>query len=70
MSSDARPGQFYYMNEYAYPLNTIGKPAIMDKLLNWCREKNVIGLGRWGEWQHYNSDAAVEKAMELAEGLT
>lgn len=70
MLSDVRTDQFYYMNEYAYPLNTIGKPQIMDKLLNWCRQKNVIGLGRWGEWQHYNSDVTVEKAMKLAEELT
>lgn len=65
-----RSDGFCYMNEYAYPLNTIEKTRIMDKLLNWCIEKNVIGLGRWGEWQHYNSDVTVEKAMLLAEGLT
>lgn len=70
MLSDAAPGRFYYVNEYAYPLNTIGKPQIMEKLLNWCREKNVIGLGRWGEWQHYNSDTTVERAMKLVEELT
>lgn len=58
--------RFNYMNEYAYPLNTIEKPAIMDKLLGWCSQKGIIGLGRWGEWQHYNSDVTVAKALELA----
>lgn len=57
---------YYYMNQYAYPLNTVGKPAIMDKLLSWCKTKNIYGLGRWGEWQHYNSDVTVEKALQLA----
>jgi len=39
---------FKYMNQYAYPLNTIKKPEIMKKLLGWSKEHGVIGLGRWG----------------------
>ena len=54
---------------YAYPLNTIDKPAIMDRLLGWCRERHVIGLGRWGEHQHYNSDVTVDLALQLADKL-
>lgn len=64
-----RNGNFQYMNQYAYPLNTIRKPKIMKRLLSWCRENGVIGLGRWGEHQHYNSDMTVELAMKLAEVL-
>ncbi len=60
---------FKYMNEYAYPLNTVKKPEIMRNLLSWSKEQGVIGLGRWGEHQHYNSDATVELAMKLAEEL-
>lgn len=56
---------FKYMNQYAYPLNTIEKPKIMKKLLGWSAEQNVIGLGRWGEHQHYNSDVTVDLAMKL-----
>lgn len=62
-------GNFAYMNEYAYPLNTIGKPGIMKQLLEWCRRQNVYGLGRWGEHEHYNSDLTVELAMKLADSL-
>lgn len=60
---------FKYMNQYAYPLNTIRKPEIMKNLLAWCRCKGVIGLGRWGEHQHYNSDVTVGLALQLAEEL-
>lgn len=60
---------FKYMNQYAYPLNTINKPEIMKNLLTWSRGKGVIGLGRWGEHQHYNSDVTVELAMNLFEEL-
>ena len=58
-----------FFNEYAYPLNTIEKPQIMSKLLAWCREKKVYGLGRWGEHNHYNADLVVELAMKLAEEI-
>ena len=58
---------FKYMNEYAYPLNTIKKPEIMKKLLSWSKTKNVYGLGRWGEHEHYNSDLTVNLAMNLAD---
>lgn len=60
---------FKHMNQYAYPLNTINKPEIMKKLLDWSKEHGVIGLGRWGEHQHYNSDVTVELAMKLADSL-
>ena len=56
-----------YMNQYAYPLNTIHKPEIMKKLLSWSKEQGVIGLGRWGEHQHYNSDVTVDLAMKLVQ---
>lgn len=59
-------GNFKYMNQYAYPLNTINKPRIMAQLLAWCREHGIYGLGRWGEHCHYNSDVTVDLAMRLA----
>ena len=63
-------GTYSYINEYAYPLNTINKPLIMAKLLSWCKSHGVYGLGRWGEHQHYNSDVAVGLAMKMADGFT
>lgn len=59
--------EFRYLNKYAYPLNTIEKPVIMQELLEWARKFKVYGLGRWGEWQHYNSDVTVSRALKLAE---
>ncbi len=59
-------GRFRYMNEYAYPLNTIEKPRIMKSLLRWAEENRIYGLGRWGEHEHYNSDLVVELALKLA----
>ena len=65
----ADSNRFKYMNQYAYPLNTKNKPQIMKNLLSWSSKQNVIGLGRWGEHQHYNSDLTVELSMQLAEKI-
>lgn len=70
-SARYRPdGSPSYRNEYAYPLNTIGKPQLMQELLACAGKKQVLGLGRWGEWEHFNSDAVVQRALELADRLT
>lgn len=66
---DESDDSFRYVNEYAYPLNTIEKPAIMDNLLNELKRFNVYGLGRWGEHSHHNSDVVVEKAIRLSEQI-
>lgn len=62
-------GNFSYVNEYAYPLNTINKMDIISDLLQFAQSRDVYGLGRWGEHSHYNSDLVVEKGMQLAERL-
>lgn len=66
---EAQNDHYKYMNQYAYPLNTIRKPEIMRTLLSWSREQGVYGLGRWGEHQHYNSDVTVDLAMKMSEKL-
>lgn len=59
----------YFIMDYAYPLNTIGKPEKMKELLEYTESKGVYGLGRWGEWQHYNSDVVVDLALKFAEKI-
>lgn len=66
---DKEDSSYRYMNEYAYPLNTLEKPQIMDRLLVYAKSREVYGLGRWGEHNHYNSDVTVERAMNLAEEI-
>ncbi|MDE6891787.1 MAG: amine oxidoreductase, partial [Lachnospiraceae bacterium] len=58
-----------YLNPYAYPLNTMGKPETVKALLEYCEKQGIYGLGRWGEHSHFNSDVVVERVMELAERM-
>lgn len=65
VSLNPQISEFSYLNEYAYPLNTIDKPVVMKRLLDYTKKKGVYGLGRWGEHEHYNSDVTVKRAMDL-----
>lgn len=65
----AKDSSFRYLNSYAYPLNTVEKPLIMENVLRYAKAKGIYGLGRWGEHSHYNSDLVVERAMNLADAL-
>ncbi|MCR5589917.1 MAG: FAD-dependent oxidoreductase [Lachnospiraceae bacterium] len=59
----------HFVSEYAYPLNTIGKQELMSTFLGYVSSKGIYGLGRWGEWQHYNSDVVIKRAMNMADEL-
>lgn len=63
------PQGFRHRNEFAYPVSTLGKPAGMKIVLDWAATLGVLPLGRWGHWEHMNSDIAVESALRLAHNV-
>jgi protoporphyrinogen oxidase len=54
---------FRHHNPYAYPVNTIDKPEAVKRILAWASSLGIIGLGRWGTWEHMNSDVTVQQAL-------
>lgn len=54
-----------HVNPYAYPINTIDKPTRVSRILDWAKENHITGFGRWGTWDHMNSDIAVNNAITL-----
>lgn len=62
-------GKWRYLNKHAYPLNTINKPQSIQKILAYFSQKEIYGLGRWGKWEHMNSDIAVENGMLFAKEI-
>jgi hypothetical protein len=59
-------GHFRHSNECAYPMSTLGKPEAMRFINGWAREHGITPLGRWGAWEHMNSDVAVGLALDAA----
>ncbi len=56
-------------NPFAYPVNTIYKPACISRILEWAKTCNITGVGRWGTWEHMNSDIAVLSSLNLAKDV-
>jgi hypothetical protein len=60
---------FRHRNDYAYPVNTVGKPSAIATIHQWANSVGVIPVGRWGNWEHINSDIAVTLGIQAALNL-
>ena len=52
-----------HRNEFAYPVNTVGKPEAVEKIHQWAARNGIVSAGRWGKWEHMNSDVVVAEAL-------
>ena len=57
---------FRHRNEFAYPVNTLDKPVLVERIHRWAEAENILPLGRWGHWEHMNSDVAVASGIKAA----
>jgi hypothetical protein len=57
------------INPYAYPIPTVGWARAIGDVLHAVEPDRLFGLGRWGQWQYFNSDVCVREAMLLADRL-
>ncbi len=57
------PTDWRHHNEYAYPVNTLKKPESIKIIMDWFAKHGIIGAGRWGKWEHMNSDIVVDEAL-------
>lgn len=57
-------------NTHAYPIPTLGWAGAIDSVLRHCAPLGVHGLGRWGQWQYFNSDVCIREAMQLLARLS
>jgi protoporphyrinogen oxidase len=62
-------GGWSCVNKFAYPVNTADREKHIGIVSEWARSKSIYPLGRWGQWEHINSDVAVARAVEAAEYL-
>lgn len=56
---------FFKHNDYAYPIPTLGWARSISTVLLHCEPMGLYGLGRWGQWQYFNSDVCIYEAMRL-----
>lgn len=63
-------GEIYAENNpYAYPIPTLGWAAAISRILAAAQPLDIHGVGRWGQWQYFNSDVCIREAMLLVRRL-
>ncbi len=56
---------YEHENIYSYPLPTTIYKESMKKILNFSKLYNLYGLGRWGQWQYFNTDQCVKQVLDF-----
>lgn len=54
---------FEHRNDAAYPIPVLGHARAIRGVLDYYRPMQLFGLGRWGQWQYFNSDVCIWEAM-------
>lgn len=67
--SEPHDALYFHHNEYAYPIPTLGRAQAIDRVLSYMSDRRIFGLGRWGQWQYFNSDVCIWEAMKLFRSL-
>jgi protoporphyrinogen oxidase len=60
---------YVHHNDVAYPIPTLGHQHAITQVLDYMQEHHILGLGRWGQWQYFNSDVCIWEAMQLFQRL-
>jgi UDP-galactopyranose mutase len=55
--------------EYAYPVPTHDRDAIVSEIAAWLEEAGIHSVGRFGQWAYINSDEAIHRGMLLGRKL-
>lgn len=59
----------YWINDYAYPLPTKKKQKSINLILQYFSQHGIHGVGRWGQWEHINSDITINRSFNLVDLL-
>jgi len=55
--------------EYAYPVYTHQRPALVRGIKDWMAQHHIYTVGRFGDWEYINSDHCIMQGLELARTL-
>lgn len=59
----------YHVSDYAYVVFDENYQESTTLIKDYIRERGLYTLGRFGEWQYYNMDVCIKKAIELSQNL-
>lgn len=61
---------YEHVNRAAYPIPVIGHAQAIREVLRYFEPMRLYGVGRWGQWQYFNSDVCIREAMNLVAKIT
>jgi UDP-galactopyranose mutase len=56
---------YEHENIYSYPLPTKTYKESIKNILDFAKTHNLYGLGRWGQWQYFNTDQCIKQVLEF-----
>jgi protoporphyrinogen oxidase len=56
---------YEHENIYSYPLPTKIYKESIRKILDFSKQYNLYGLGRWGQWQYFNVDQCIKQVLDF-----
>lgn len=56
---------YEHENIYSYPLPTKVYKESMKKILDFSKQYHLYGLGRWGQWQYFNTDQCIKQVLDF-----
>ena len=60
---------YEYVNNVAYPIPIIGHSESIKRILKYYSKSNLYGVGRWGQWQYFNSDVCIFEAIKFVNSI-
>lgn len=58
---------YEHENIYSYPLPTKVYKESIRKVLDYSKQYHLYGLGRWGQWQYFNTDQCIKQVLGFFE---
>ena len=55
---------------FGYPVYTHNRLSIVTEIKQWLASHDIHTIGRFGEWEYWNSDKCMLKGIELARSLS
>jgi protoporphyrinogen oxidase len=56
---------YNYTNKASYPIPVIGHSNAISNILEYYKNKNFFGVGRWGQHQYQNMDISIYEALKF-----
>jgi protoporphyrinogen oxidase len=56
--------------DHAYPVHDLKREALVKRLLEFLRSRDVWSIGRFGSWRYSSIDDAIVQALEVAQQIS